>query len=133
MTTRHLVISAALGVAVLPLGSTVAPDDAAAQSNTTGAIQGKVTDEASGEPLAGVTIVVSSPALQGTQTAFSDENGLYKISSLPPGTYLVTFYFNQVTIERPEIAVGLNKVTAVFQPIKEAYTGGEVVRIIDTP
>ena len=31
--------------------------------------------------------------LQGSQTAITDENGHYKITNLPPGDYLVTFYY----------------------------------------
>jgi hypothetical protein len=86
-TARHLAIAAALACAAVQL---FAVPRAAAQSNTTGAIQGQITDADSGEKLPGVTVVVSSPALQGTQTAISDENGQYKLSELPPGSYLVT-------------------------------------------
>ena len=128
MTVRHLVFAVALtGLAVqLP-----AVPRARAQSTTTGAIQGQVADADTGESLAGVTVVVSSPVLQGTQTAISDENGSYKIAGLPPGTYLVSFYINQLTVQRPDINVGLDKTTAVFQKIK-LQGAGEVVKITDT-
>jgi len=130
MTAKHLVLAAALaGFSVALVG---ALPRAAAQSSTTGAIQGQVSDAKTGERLAGVTIVVTSPVLQGTQTAISDENGFYKISELPPGTYLVTYYYNQTTLERTGVNVGVNKTTAVFQTIQEVATGGEVVKITDT-
>src|ERR1044071_10334481 len=130
MTARHLVLAAALGS--FGVGwLTAAP--AAAQSTTTGAIQGKVTDAETGEILAGVTIVVTSPVLQGTETAITDESGVYKIGDLPPGNYLVTFYINQLTVQRPDITAGLNKTTPVFQKIKLSQAAGEVVRIHDTP
>ena len=74
MTVRHLVIAAALGG--FGIVSLLAPASAEAQSTTTGAIQGQVSDADTGEPLAGVTVVASSPALQGTQTAFSDDDGV---------------------------------------------------------
>ena len=130
MTAKQFVIAAALaGFGVTHLARL---PRAGAQSSTTGAIQGKVTDAGSSEALAGVTIIATSPVLQGTQTAISDENGFYKITGLPPGSYLVTFYFNQATIERSGVIVGLNKTTAVFQPIQQALTGGEIVKITDT-
>jgi outer membrane receptor protein involved in Fe transport len=128
-TARHLAIAAALVCAAVQL---FAVPRAAAQSNTTGAIQGQITDADSGEKLAGVTVVVSSPALQGTQTAISDESGQYKLSELPPGTYLVTFYINRLTIERRDVNVGVDKTTPVFQKIKLSQAAGEVVRIVDT-
>src|ERR1043165_6852341 len=130
MTARHLLIAAALGSFGIQW---IAAPPAAAQSTTTGAIQGKVTDADTGEALAGVTVVVTSPVLQGTQTAISDENGLYKVAELPPGDYLVTFYINQLTVQRPDIKVGLDKTTPVFQKIKLSQAAGEIVRIHDTP
>jgi outer membrane receptor protein involved in Fe transport len=130
MTARHVVIALLLtGSGVI---QAIAPPRAEAQSSTTGAIQGQVSDAASGEHLAGVTIVATSPVLQGSQTAISDEHGFYKITELPPGSYLITFYYNQATIERSGVNVGVNKTTAVFQAIKEALTGGEIVKITDT-
>ncbi|HMG52321.1 MAG TPA: carboxypeptidase regulatory-like domain-containing protein, partial [Kofleriaceae bacterium] len=127
MTARHLVFAVALAGLAVQLS---AVPRARAQSTTTGAIQGQVTDADTGDNLAGVTVVVSSPVLQGTQTAISDENGSYKIAGLPPGSYLVSFYINQVTVRRPEINVGVDKTTPVFQKLK--LGAGEVVQVTDT-
>jgi len=52
--------------------------DASAQSSK-GRIRGRVLDKANGNGLAGVTVTVTSPALQGEQTEFTDENGSYII------------------------------------------------------
>src|SRR5688500_14217044 len=84
---------------------------AAAQNATSGAIQGVVADAASGEPFAGVTVVATSPALQGTQSAFTDADGVYKITNLPPGTYTVTFYYAESTTRRTNVVVSINKTT----------------------
>jgi len=129
MTVRHLVIAAALGG--FGIVSLLAPASAEAQSTTTGAIQGQVSDADTGEPLAGVTVVASSPALQGTQTAFSDDDGVYKISDLPPGSYLVTFYLGKLTLQRADITVGVDRTTPVFQKLKLSQAA-EIVRITDT-
>ena len=44
-----------------------------------------------GAALPGVTVTISSPALQGTRTAVTGEGGGYTFPSLPPGTYTVVF------------------------------------------
>jgi len=56
---------------------------------TTAALTGTVTSE--GKPLAGVTVTVVSPALQGTRKTTTGPNGVYNFSSLPPGEYTVTY------------------------------------------
>ena len=60
-----------------------------AQTNTSGAIDGKVTDS-SGAALPGVTVQVASPQLQGTKIEVTDANGMFRFSVLPPGTYNLT-------------------------------------------
>jgi hypothetical protein len=96
---------------------------------TTGVIRGRVIDGPSGMGLAGATVVVTSPSLQGEQVAISDETGSYAIGSLPPGTYTVTYYYNDQTFSRTGIAVGMNKATPVFQKIDTSRSYGEVITI----
>jgi outer membrane receptor protein involved in Fe transport len=106
---------------------------AAAQSSTTGAIQGTVTDARTGEKLVGVTVLVSSTSLQGEQTAFTDENGSYKIAPLPPGQYVVSFFYMKLKLERTGVNVGVNRTTPVFQKLDASQAvGGEIVQIEDT-
>jgi outer membrane receptor protein involved in Fe transport len=106
---------------------------AAAQSSTTGAIQGTVSDAKTGEKLVGVTVLVSSTSLQGEQTAFTDENGFYKITPLPPGQYVVTFFYLKLKLERAGVNVGVNRTTPVFQKLDASQAiGGEIVQIQDT-
>src|SRR5438045_8725406 len=52
---------------------------------TSASLTGTVT--AGGQPLAGVTVTISSPALQGTRIAITGESGAYDFASLPPGEY----------------------------------------------
>ena len=56
----------------------------------TGKFQGTVTDE-DGNALPGVTIEATSPKLIGKATGVTDANGAYRLLSLPPGVYEVTF------------------------------------------
>ncbi|MBA3396288.1 MAG: TonB-dependent receptor [Deltaproteobacteria bacterium] len=125
-------VAALLGTSALALGHLVDPTVARAQSATAGAIQGVVVDSQTGEKLAGVTVTVTSPSLQGTQTAITDGNGFFKISELPPGEYLVTYYYLDMTLERSGISVGVNKVTPGHQKIDQGKAGGEVVKITDS-
>ncbi len=113
-------------ITLLTLLALVAP--AAAQGLTTGAIRGVVTDVATREPLPGVTIVVSSPALQGTQATITDEDGVYKITNLPPGRYLVTAYFADVTVRR-NLDVSVNRTSAGPLAFDTREAVGEVITI----
>ena len=61
----------------------------AAQS-TTGTISGRVVDS-QGLPVPGVTVVATSPNLQGTRETVTSGNGDYILSLLPPGAYSVRF------------------------------------------
>lgn len=67
-------------------------------AQTTAQLIGTVTSD--GSPLPGVSVTITSPALQGTRTAVTGEGGSYNFAALPPGQYTVTF----------ELA-GMNKVT----------------------
>ena len=98
------------GTALL-LALSLAPRSAYAA--VTGAIEGTVTDQASGKRLAGVTVTVTSPALQGEQTEFTDETGHYIITELPPGEYMVRFYFGDKNVERPGVNLQADKTLAV--------------------
>src|ERR1043165_6093895 len=131
MTTKNLLVVATLGATAFA-AHVLEPTVARAQSTTSGAIQGVITDQSTGEKLAGVTVTVASPALQGVQTALTDENGFYKIGELPPGEYAVTFYYLEITVTRQNQSVGVNKPTAVFQKLDLGKAKGEKVIINDS-
>src|SRR5438874_10018838 len=111
MTLRKLLIASVTGLAGLAAQHVLAPSSARAQSSTTGAVQGVVTDSKTGDKLPGVTVVITSPAISQTQTAITDESGFYKITELPPGDYRVTFFYADITIEQTGVHVGVEKVT----------------------
>src|SRR5262245_20721468 len=62
---------------------------AGAQS-TTGTIAGRVVD-AQDRAVPGVTVTIESTNLQGVRTALTSETGDYVLTSLPSGTYDLTF------------------------------------------
>ncbi len=80
---------------------------ASAQGNPTGAVRGKIVDP-EGLALPGVTVTVSSPALQGQRTVVSSPNGDYLLALLPPGEYVVTYElagFQTARRERVVVAI----------------------------
>ncbi len=68
-------------------------------------VGGNVRDVVSGGAVAGVTVIATSPALEHTQAVITDENGDYAITELPPGEYVITFYYAEITMERPGIVL----------------------------
>ena len=60
-----------------------------AQQGTTGDLTGIVTS--GGQPLPGVTITLTSAALQGTRTTITGDNGGYRFTLLPPADYIAHF------------------------------------------
>jgi hypothetical protein len=61
-----------------------------AQGVQTGIVRGTVRDS-QGLAVPGVTVTVTSPALQGERTAVTDEEGAYVIRLLPAGEYKVQY------------------------------------------
>src|ERR1041384_1045806 len=59
-------------------------------SSTTGAINGKVTDNTIAV-LPGVTVTISSPSMMGTRTTATSVDGTYRFAAVPPGDYTVAF------------------------------------------
>jgi hypothetical protein len=85
---------------------------AAAQGLRTGAVSGIVTAEG-GQPLAGVTVTVASPALQGTRKTATDANGAYILKGLPPGDYTVTLAHGALPSIEEKIVVAMGQTAQV--------------------
>ena len=111
---RALARVAALLVAVAAAGYT----SVHAQGVQTGVITGAVTS-ADGLGLPGVTVTVSSPALQGTRTSVTDVNGNYVVRGLPPGEYTVTTELSgmQPKTERTIVALSCRGVVGVHDDV----------------
>ena len=120
-------------IAVIALAALAATRPVAAQSVTSGAIEGRVTDAETGEPLPGVTVWAVGPRTD-PQTAITDGDGAYKITELVPGLYTVTFYVDTRQLNRPGVRVGANDVVPVFQKVDPATEdGAQVIEIHDIP
>jgi hypothetical protein len=100
-----------------------------ASAQTTGNIIGVVTDQSTGKPVAGALIVATSPALQGEQTAVTDQNGNYQFRLLPPGEYKLAVQLDGYKpAERSDITVRLDKtIRAMIAVVPEAVQMEEQV------
>jgi outer membrane receptor for ferrienterochelin and colicin len=100
---------AVLGVALLlaPIALSQVP---------TAVLAGTVTQ--GGQQLPGVSVVVKSPALQGSRTTFTRANGDYLLPMLPPGEYTITFSvqgFETITRQVKLSAAQTSNVDAAMQ------------------
>jgi len=95
-----------------------------AQTNTTGSVEGTITDQ-NGAVVRGVSLTLSGPGLLRDQTAVSDDNGYYRFSSVPPGRYTLTSAaisgFQGTKQDRVE--VNLTKATTVDVKLTTAVSG----------
>lgn len=81
-TTRSIV---ALGLCAALLATPVLAQ------TTEATLVGEVTDASNGQLLRGATVILTSPTLQGSRQAKTDEYGRFRISQLPIGTYSVLY------------------------------------------
>src|SRR5262245_36595573 len=85
----------------------IAPRTAAAQTQE---VFGKVTDS-TGAALPGVTVTLSSASLIQPQTTTTLQEGSYRFTNIPIGTYTVTFElsgFQRLVREGVRIGTGFN-------------------------
>ncbi len=97
-----------------------------------GSIGGVAVDGTTGDPVPGATIVVTSPALEGEETAITDEEGRYSIGRLPRGVYSLTLYAFGITVTGASVTVQPGQVAASSFSIPMSQTGGEVIAITGT-
>ena len=113
-------------------------DRAAFAQTGTATINGQVTDE-SGAVLPGVTVTAMSPALQVPQViSATDQEGRYRLTPLPIGTYSVTFElagFKTVRREEIRLTVGFTaRVDAAMSvgALAETITVSGASPLVDT-
>src|SRR6266566_7455226 len=110
---RGVLKSAAIAAALLVFVAT------ARAQESTATIAGVVKD-ASGAVLPGVTVEAASPELiEKVRTAVTDGSGQFRIVSLRPGTYSLTFTLTGFsTVKREGLSVQVGLVTAVNADMK---------------
>src|SRR5262245_15208071 len=84
-----------------------------AQSATTGALSGIVTDP-SGSAVAGASVILINPATGQTQSQTTGTNGAYAFPTLVPGTYSLKFSAQGFkTMEMLSVVVNVSEAPAV--------------------
>jgi outer membrane receptor protein involved in Fe transport len=79
----------------------------AVSAQTTGSLQGRVIFE--DQPMPGVTVNVTSPALQGQQVTVTNAQGDYKIPFLPAGDYKVLFQLADFATLEYDVKISTNQ------------------------
>ena len=95
-------------------------------ASSTGSISGEVKD-AQGGVLPGVTVTATSPAQIGALTAVTNEAGIYRFPSVPPGEYRLAFElagFQNVVRDGIRITLGFNAQVNVHAERRDAAGNG---------
>ena len=106
-------------------------------ASSTGSISGEIKD-AQGGVLPGVTVTATSPAQIGTLSTVSNEAGIYRFPSVPPGEYKLQFElsgFQNLTREGIRITLGFNAQVNVqlgVATLQETVTVSGESPVIDT-
>lgn len=98
-------------------------------TSASGSVWGKITDQ-TGAVLPGVTVTVVGPSLMGIPTAVSNEQGVYRFPSLPPGEFKLTFTlsgFNTLVRGGITLTVGF---TATVDATLKVSTVAETIEVI---
>jgi len=115
---RLFALFCVLVAAALPL--------AAVAQTTTGTIIGVVTDD-SGAVLPGVTVTIKGANIVGSQTSVTNERGLYRLASLPPGTYDISFALGGFsTLNKKGIRVSLGGSSEENATLKVSQMSDEI-------
>ncbi len=107
---------AALGAIALLVAS-------GAFAQATGRIEGTVQDS-NGAPLPGATLTASGPTLPGEIAVTSDNNGAFRMLSVPIGSYTVTATLDGFnTVEQRDIRVGMDRSVGLQLTLTAAFAG----------
>jgi Ca-activated chloride channel family protein len=98
--------------------------NAYSQDKKPAAIGGFVKDARTKAPLKEAVVTVSSDAFEGQKWVLTDTTGLYRISNLPAGNYIISFEmdgYKKFTQENIFLKEGMS-LGVSFEMIKEAAT-----------
>lgn len=96
---------------------------AALGAQETGAVRGRVTDAASGEPVADARIAVEGTAFAATTRA----NGEYVLAAVPPSRHVVTARRVGYAMARQEVEVGAGETATLDFALRAAAVGLDAV------
>lgn len=97
---------------------------------TTATLSGRVTTAEL--PLSGVLVTISSPALQGTRSVETSEEGTYSFVAVPPGEYRVTFAISGLQSMAKSVVLHVAEVKRVDAQLQPGMSE-ELTVIPETP
>jgi hypothetical protein len=106
-------------------------------ASSTGSISGQIVDD-NGGALPGVSVTATSPAQIGALTALTNEEGIYRFPSVPPGEYKLEFAlagFNTLVREGIRVTLGFNaavNVKLAVASLQETVTVSGASPVVDT-
>jgi outer membrane receptor for ferrienterochelin and colicin len=106
--------------------------DTFAQGIQTGTIRGTITDQQE-LPVPGVSVTISSPALQGQRSTVSAGDGTYVFRTLPPGQYQVRFEISAFSPAERTVNVPLGLTVEQNVVLQAAGVTEQVQVIAETP
>ncbi len=120
LTAGGLSVSVASAVEAIPLYSLAAPQETVAAS---GEIGGIVVLAGDGQPLHGVRVLL----IDLGRSAVTDEQGSFRLTNVPPGTYRVLAQREHLTAETQEVVVTRGETVELrfelrFSPVHEEIT-----------
>jgi hypothetical protein len=92
---------------------------------TTATLVGRAV--ANGNPLPGVLVTISSPALIGSRTVVTASDGQYVVPALPPGEYVVRFEMEGLEPVAQRATLHLSQLSRVDVAMKPAALQSEIV------
>jgi hypothetical protein len=98
------------------LGDLIAKANAATETHN--GIHGHVSDTTTGGPVPGVTVLVTGNGV--AQSAYTNDAGDYTLRDLDAGTYMVSFYYGNVSTEHPNTTINSFDTVAVDERIDTA-------------
>ena len=103
-------------------------------AQTTASLTGMVTS-ATGQPVVGVTVIATSPALQGMRVTITGEAGIYTFDALPPGSYHVKFEEGGMTAEQPAVVrlSQTSRVDVVLKSVAEMTVHAQTPPALELP
>jgi hypothetical protein len=117
-----------LSFIIVVITAAVCVPNATAQSASTSALTGRVTDP-TGAVLPGVTVTATASTTNQARTAISGEDGVYRIPLLDPGSYRVRFGLPGFkTSEVMDITLTVTE-TSVLNRTLEIGSAGEQVTV----
>ncbi|MEA2563302.1 MAG: hypothetical protein QOH06_4806 [Acidobacteriota bacterium] len=92
----------------------------------TGILSGRVTAQ-DGSALPGVLVTITSPAMQGTRTTTTSENGEYNVPLLPPGEYQLSYELEGFLSPQQAVKISAAQTTRVDAEMAQATVSEEIV------